>query len=368
MKPVSIQIGGWGDVPTEEQFKVYNQAVLEKIRDTIEQELGVNPSQDAELRRQLEKVKAKTPEQWAKTTGIISRQWYPERSSTDLAIMAAERAVAVARRDDPFFHPRNIKLVISGGSSPDYVFPACACRIQDALGISDGTTEPLDVSLACCSGTQALITAIRAMVDDSFDQEPIDYALVSTGEAIGSRANCLLHEHGLLWGDGGGAVVLKRVHDDPGYGFLHFRSRSYGSLAGTTKSRGLGTALDNQGFGYIDASMEGRHFEIYEWTQREIPAALDDYVNATKLTVTDRTILLGHNGSVKILWGIGKKLGIDRENILHRLPDRGNQSSASVLSTLSFFADQNRFQRGDTLLFVTFGGGLAYNILTYRWP
>lgn len=354
----NVDIIGWGDVPTDPNCSYDNAAVLEMIQKRLKERAPRDPN----ALQQLEHIITLNGQSVFEKLGMRSRQYRFEKSSTELARIAAERALQTATRNDPNFSPKKIGLVVSGGSSPDDLYPACAAHLQHELGI--GEAEGFDVSLACCSGTQAMIEATRALLCGS----DAAYALVAVGETIGSRCNDLLDENALIWGDGGGAVVLSSYGGgNRNFGVQATRSRIDGSLAGTTRSRGIGADIDHRSF-ELNASMEGRGREIYGWVIGPVAEALKLFLEEHRVKLDDRTFLLPHNGNLRMIQAVARKIGLPSEQILHRITDRANQSSASIFSTLAHYADGDCFRHGDQLILASFGGGVAYNFVLYRWP
>jgi len=373
----SIHIIGWGDVPTEERYAVTNDQVLGKICINLRQHC-VKTWSDYEycalhatfdnitaqeypkkVEEELDKLTKRTGQEITDKIGVVSRQWIRDIPSTVLAADAAERAIAIAEQNDPDFNREKIKIIGSGGSTPDDLYPSCAAKLQCQLGIPEA--EGCDYSLACCSGTAALLNVAQAMWIHKYP-----YGLVAVGETIGSRSNACLNEDATIWGDGGGAVVLKLI-DEQAHGLIAQYSRLDGSKAYTTKSRGIGTSPEHRQYGYVDASMEGCGKEIFRWV-RSLKEPLSQFLDRSHIDITDRTFFLPHNGNIKMVVPLGVEIGIPEERALHRIQDRANQSSASVLSTLAYYAEKKCFKSDDTLIFATFGGGLAYNFLVYIWP
>lgn len=364
---MTIEFIGWGDTSTRPNFAVSNAQALEMIRSNLRRRIAesekTNIVPDQKLVDELTKLELRTPEEVAEKIGVESRQYAVDKTSTELAIEAAENAVDRARKNDPTFDVSKIKLVISGGSTPDDLYPACAARVQDHFKLTE--TEAFDVSLACCSGTQGFITAVRAMRADG-----IRYALLTTGEKVGSPCcNELIDESGTLWGDGGGAAVIRLLDNGTEQGLIAYQSRIDGSLAYTTRSCGIGAHPDHR-IMPVDPSMQGHSRMIQKWVRRDVARDLKQFVESRELDVANnnRAFAFFHNGNRTMIEGVAEEIGIPPERVLHRIKDRGNQSSASVFSSLAFHADvKGALRSGDLLIFATFGGGVAYNFLAYRW-
>ena len=107
-------------------------------------------------------VMVNTSDEWIYTrTGIKERRIAGERETTaTLAFEAAARALAVA--DIP---PSQLDLVIVATSTPEYIFPSTASRVQDYLGA--GRAGAFDLAAACSGFVYALDMAARAIATGS---------------------------------------------------------------------------------------------------------------------------------------------------------------------------------------------------------
>ena len=92
-------------------------------------------------------------------TGIHERRIAAENESTaTLAVDASLQAIRVAN-----IRPTDIDLIICSSSSPEFIFPATACLVQDEIGATKAGAFDL---LAACSGfiyaTNMAAQAIRS--------------------------------------------------------------------------------------------------------------------------------------------------------------------------------------------------------------
>ena len=112
-------------------------------------------------------------------TGIRERRIAGEHETTSsLAVSASINALKVAN-----LRPTEIDLVICATSTPDYIFPATACLVQDQLGASKAGAFDL---LAACSGfIYATNMAAQAIRSGS-----IKTALVVGSETLSRYVNC----------------------------------------------------------------------------------------------------------------------------------------------------------------------------------
>ena len=308
-------------------------------------------------------TKGKSGADTEKLVGIASR-WWSKLDSTEHALRASRAAIADAEeRSGGAFSAARIQLVHSGGSSPDNLFPACACELQGRLGIAPEDCEARDISLACASWLDALMLAGSRMM-----QKGQRYGLVAVGETVGSRLNPLISLSSCLWGDGGGAVILEYDPDgDKRQGILADKAISDGQFADWTLSKKLGTHPQHDAFEFPEASMLEHGKDIHRYAIRKVPAAIEELLAAEGLSA-EGAYLLPHNANLGMVQQIGKRLGIPESRVLTAVVERGNTSSASIPITLAREVAAGTFESGDLLIFAAFGGGMAIDLMLYRWP
>ncbi len=104
--------------------------------------------------------------------------------------------------------PADLDLIIVSTSSPEHIFPATACLVQDALGAS--RAGAFDLSAACTGFIFAVNMAAQAIRTGSMRT-----ALVIGAETLSRLVNWEDRSTCVLFGDGAGAFVLQ-ASDRPG--------------------------------------------------------------------------------------------------------------------------------------------------------
>jgi 3-oxoacyl-[acyl-carrier-protein] synthase-3 len=155
-------------------------------------------------------------------------------------------------------------------------------------------------------------------------------------------------------------------YGDPNVGFLADRAISDGQFAHWTRSLKLGTAPHHADYPYPDASMLDHGKDIHRYAIRMVSEAIAQLLEQEGLQ-GETPYLVPHNANLGMVQQIGKRLGIAPERVLTRIPERGNTSSASIPITLAHYAAADHFQTGDLLILAAFGGGMAINLVLYRW-
>ncbi len=158
-----------------------------------------------------------TNDEWIVAMTGIHRRHIAEKGETtaSLATKAAVQALAMTELE-----PDDIDLVIVATSTPEHLFPATACLVQDALGAS--RAGAFDLS-AACSG---FIFALN-MATQSIRTGAIRNAMVIGSETLSRMINWEDRSTCILFGDGAGALLLQ-ASERPG-GVLACVMRSDGS-------------------------------------------------------------------------------------------------------------------------------------------
>lgn len=139
------------------------------------------------------------------STGIRRRWAAPDDWSTsDLAVRAARRALARARRV-----PEDVDLLILGTDSPDYVTPATSVVVQHKLGAVNAGT--FDIGCACASFPTGLATAAGWIAAN-----PQLRTVLVIGVYMMRRLADPDDPMIFFYGDGAGAAVLEPA-EQPGF-------------------------------------------------------------------------------------------------------------------------------------------------------
>ena len=289
-------------------------------------------------------------------TGIRERRIAaPSETTASLATEAALKALSVAN-----LRPIEVDLIIVSTSSPEHIFPASACLVQDQIGaIKAGA---FDLSAACTGFIFALNLATQAIRSGS-----IDNAVVIGSETLSRIVNWNDRSTCILFGDGAGAFVLQ-AGDEPG-GVLSAVMRSDGSgkdllslPAGGSRLPASADTVKN-GLHYIH--MNGR--EVFRFATRVMVQATRESLQTAGLRMDDVHLVIPHQANQRILEAAARGLDIPMERVVINLDRYGNTSTASIpIATCEAF-EQDRLKPGDNVVFVGFGGGLTWGAAVAKW-
>lgn len=318
--------------------------------------LGVSIPPKVVRNQDLERL-IDTTDEWIITrTGIRERRIVADDMATsDLAyeasLEALERA-GVAARD--------LDLIIVGTATPDMIFPATACMLQDRLGAP--RAGAFDASAACSSWVYGC-----AMAHGYITAGLAETVLVVGAETLSRITNWRDRSTCVLFGDSAGAAVMQRCPADKG--FLSFVLGSDGSRGPLLSLPGGGsrfpasyeTVERNQHF----IQMNGR--EVYKFAVRLIPQAIQAAAERAGIAVERIDHFIPHQANIRIIDAAAERLGQSREKFFMNVQRYGNTSSASVPVALYEAWTEGRVGVGDTLVLVAFGGGLTWGSSAMRW-
>ncbi|BCJ85150.1 beta-ketoacyl-ACP synthase III [Effusibacillus dendaii] len=304
----------------------------------------------------LEKM-VDTSDEWiVSRTGIRERRIADENTaSSDLASEAARKAI-----ENAGISPRDIDLIICATVTPDYMFPATACLVQDRLGIEK--TGAFDLSAGCSGFLYALSCAVPMIQAGAIrNAVVIGVDLLSSITDYTDRNTCV------LFGDGAGAVVIGEVPE--GHGFLAFDIGSDGSgsqhlIQNYSGSRGRITpevVVNKEN----TIAMNGK--EVFKFAVRVMNTATEEVLRKAGLHKEDIDLLIPHQANIRIIDYARERLGLPEEKVVVNVNRYGNMSSASIPIALDEANRAGRLNGGDLLLLVGFGAGLTWGSTLVRW-
>ncbi len=298
-----------------------------------------------------------TNDEWIRDrTGIRERRIAAEgETSASLGAEAALKALKAAN-----LAPVDVDLIICSTSTPEHIFPATACLIQDSIGATKAGAFDL---LAACSGfIYALNMAAQAIKSGS-----IKSAVVIGTETLSRVVDWKDRNTCILFGDGAGAFVLQ-ASDEPGgvYSGVMHSDGSGGDLlavpAGGSKLPASDITLQT---GQHFIHMDGR--EVYRFATRVMASATQEALHASGLTVADLSIVIPHQANYRIIEAAARGLKIPMDKFFVNLDRYGNTSTASIPIATVEALETGRLKTGDKLVFVGFGAGLTWGALSAQW-
>ncbi len=317
-----------------------------------------------------------TPQKIVDLVGIRERRWVTDEPNTsDLALVAAEKALAEAG-----IGWEDVGILAIGSSTPEALWPSTACillnkviRKKVAAGEwleSEGKTKlriPAFDLLAACTSSLYAVDLVRKHL--LFEDTQAEYGLALGAEVL-SRVLDFSDTNADLWGDGAGAVVLKR--DEGPSGIICSQLGNDPWLAETTYSVGKDMRV-HETPSRPNIWIKGH--EVQKFVLRIIPElatttlaiANADPKKKRKISIADVDLIVCHQANARIFDFPAKKLGIPVDKFYVNVDRLGNCSSASVLMSLCEAVEEGRIKKGDLVMLMSFGGGLTWASMLVEW-
>lgn len=280
-----------------------------------------------------------TTDEWiTERTGIKERR--TGGTTAGLAADAGRAAMEHAGVD-----PATIDLLILCTTSPDRSLPASASRVQELLGLDCGA---FDLNAACSGFVYGLAAANGYIAMGS------QRILLIGAETLDRMTDPDDRNTAILFGNGGGAVVIDAVDDGEDPQLLGWDVGSDGSVE---------HILYAEVGGYMH--MDGR--EVFRRAVRVMVASATKAMERAGVTADDIALVVPHQANIRIIDSACDKLGFSRDQTALVLHSTGNTSAASIPLALADALAQRRVADGDLVLLVGFGAGMTWASAVLRW-
>lgn len=270
-----------------------------------------------------------------------------------MAISAAKAAL-----ENADISPEELDLIIVATVSADTYVPSTSCQVQGEIGAIRATCFDIN---AACSGFLFSMNTANAYLEMGMAKT----ALIVGAETLSREVDWSDRSTCILFGDGAGAAVLKKV---PGNG---------GILASVTGSDGSqGDVLTCKGRGIQNPFYKSRRKKDYIQMQGQavfrfavttVPKYIKQILKKTGNEPEDIKFFILHQANRRILELIAKRLKVDMDKIPMNLDHYGNTSSASIPILLDEINRNNLLEEGDKIVLSGFGGGLTWGATLIEW-
>ncbi|MFA5422502.1 MAG: beta-ketoacyl-ACP synthase III [Phycisphaerae bacterium] len=292
-----------------------------------------------------------TSDEWITTrTGIKRRHIAAENETTaDLATEAAKKALEEAEIEG-----KDLDLIIVATITPEMVFPSTASFVQTRVGAKKAFV--FDLAAACSGFVYSMAIASQMLESGKYNN-----ALIIGAETLSKITNWKDRTSCILFGDGAGAVVLKRAEHSSrgvmystmgadGYSWRALNCQAYGSRHPSHKE------LENPDMIFME--IHGR--EVYQQAVRKIVTTVQKSLRKCGLKVDDVAMMVSHQMNARIIESAAKRLNLPDDKYFVNIQEYGNTSAASLPIAFDDCRRQGKIKEGDIVVLVAFGAGLTW--------
>ena len=277
-----------------------------------------------------------TSDEWiVERTGIRERRVGGVTSA--LAVEAAQAALDRAGRS-----AADVDGLVLATTTPDQAVPATASTVQHRLGLDCGA---FDLNAACSGFVYGLVVAHGLLAVGHRCLLVVGVDTLSRIVDWDDRGTAI------LFGDGGGAVVLEA---DPTEHLLGWHLGSDGSLRDLLYAE-IGSTI----------VMDGP--EVFRKAVRVIVESAEGSLAAAGIGVEDLDLVLPHQANQRIVDSAMRRLGVPDDKVVSVLDRTGNTSAGSIPLAMADAADTGRLTDGALVLLVGFGAGMTSASAVLRW-
>ena len=297
-----------------------------------------------------------TNDEWITTrTGIKERRILKDKDkgTSYLAIKAAEDLMAKSGTK-----PEDIDMVLLATTTPD--MPVAATAVYVATQIGAVNAFAYDLQAACSSFLYGMSTA-SAYVESGRYKKVLLIGADKMSSIIDytDRATCI------IFGDGAGAVLFEP--NEEGLGFQDEILRSDGIGREFLKIEAGGSLLppshetiDNkQHYVFQDGKT------VFKYAVSNMADISERIMEKNGLSNDDVDWLISHQANKRIIDATASRMSLDESKVLVNIEKYGNTTSATLPLLLADFED--RFKKGDNLIFASFGGGFTWGSIYLKW-
>lgn len=293
-----------------------------------------------------------TSDEWIRSRTGIGSRCVSHVVTTELARVAAERALAAAGND-----PLDIDCLILATCSPDTLVPCAAAELQRKLGCRNAAT--FDLNSGCTGFVYGLANAAGLIA--SGQQQRI---LVVAAERLSFYLDWSKRDVAVLFGDGAGAAIVEADTTQQA-GILAWSMGCDGTTADALKVADFGADPNNtRGSAPFDFYFDGR--EIFRSAVRGMADTSREALAKANLQLDEVDLVIPHQANLRIIEAVARALDLSAppfSNIEHY----GNTSAASIPIALCEALEQGCVQPGQLILLTAFGAGLTRASMLIRW-
>jgi 3-oxoacyl-[acyl-carrier-protein] synthase-3 len=305
----------------------------------------------------LEKM-VDTTDEW-----IRGRTGIRERHIVDKGVAASHLAVEAARQllEQKNVRPEEIDLIIVATVTPDMLFPATACLVQDRLGAKNAWGFDLS---GACSGFLYALTVGAQFVGAGTHKK----ALVIGSDVMTSIINFQDRATCVLFGDGAGAVLVEPTVSDS-EGILDFHHDVDGS-GGCALYMPGGGSLNPPTHETVDKKMHYVHQEgaqVFKYAVRRMAEVSCHLLERNGFSSRDVALIVPHQANLRIIRAMQERLGVDDSKVMVNIDRYGNTTAGTVPLGLRDALEQGRIRKGDLVLLVAVGAGYTTGGILLRW-
>jgi 3-oxoacyl-[acyl-carrier-protein] synthase-3 len=251
-----------------------------------------------------------------------------------------------------------IDLIIFCTTTPDMPFPATANILGNKVGAVNAWGFDLQ---AACSGFLFGLTVGAQFIETGKHSKVLVIGADKMSSMIDyqDRATCI------IFGDGAGCALLEpnfegnglidSIMKSDGAGIPHLHQKAGGSV----KPASHATVDAREHYAY----QEGQ--AVFKFAVTNMADVAAEVMERNDLKSEDIAWLVPHQANKRIIDATATRTGVPPERVIINIDRYGNTTNGTI--PLCLWEWEDKFKKGDVLLFAAFGGGFTWGSIYLKW-
>ena len=305
----------------------------------------------------LERMVA-TNDRWiTERTGIRERHIVDKGvASSDLGAEAARQCLAARG-----IAASEVEVIVVATVTPDMLFPATACLIQEKIGAKGAWG--FDLSAACSGFPYALQVGAKLVESGAHRKVMVVGAdVMSSIIDYTDRTTCV------IFGDGAGAVLLEPCAEGE-VGMIDYWHEIDGSGAASLYMPG-GGSLHPSSAETVAQKMHYVHQDgptVYKFAVRKMAEAAETLLARNGVTGKDLGCFIPHQANKRIIQSTAERIGMPMERVIVNIDRFGNTTAATIPMAMQTAMEEGRLKKGDLVLLASAGAGFTVAATLLQW-
>ncbi len=289
-------------------------------------------------------------------TGIKERRILKKEEGEGTSYLAIQAANKLLKKRG--IDAKEIDLILVATATPDSMVASTAAFVASEIGATNAFAY--DLLAACSSFLFGMSTASSYIESGRYKK-----VLLIGADKMSSIINYKDRTTCIIFGDGAGAVLFEPNTEGLGLQDEYLRADGSGrQFLGMEAGGSLLPATHET----IDADQhyifqEGK--TVFKFAVSKMADVAEKIMLRNNLKDSDVSWLVPHQANRRIIDATAKRMGLDASKVLMNIEKYGNTTSATLPLLLSDFED--KFKKGDNLVFAAFGGGFTWGSIYLKW-
>jgi 3-oxoacyl-[acyl-carrier-protein] synthase-3 len=298
-----------------------------------------------------------------KDAWIIERTGIRERHLVDDGVATSDLAVEAARRclAKRGVSPDEVEAILVATVTPDMLFPATACLVQNKLGAHHAWG--FDLSAACCGFVYALQVGTKLIETGAHKK-----VLVIGADVMSSIIDYTDRSTCIIFGDGAGAVLLEPAAEGE-TGMIDFMHEVDGSGGEFLYMPG-GGSLHPPSAETVAQKMHYVHQDgqaVYKFAVRKMSEVTENLLARNGVEGKDLGAFIPHQANRRIIVSTAERLGMDPERVIINIDRFGNTTAGTIPLAMQSALEEDRLHKGELVLLASVGAGYTVGACLLRW-